>query len=188
MPLCWVFTKVHLKHWGHLAVPQYYTAAAKLERAQGRATMVFRGWRTCCMKRREWTWPYLAGRRQLWRREHLPADCLYIPEGYRGKLSQTCPRSAKWKDKRHWAQAATQETLTRHQNRKFFTARPVRHRSRVTRKVVLSPSVEIFGTWLKKTLSHLILVWCQSCSEQKGEMDDFQISLPTLIILSFHNY
>lgn len=66
--------------------------------------------------------------------EHLPAYCLYVTEGYRGKLSQARPRSAKWKDKKHWAQAATQETLTRHQNNKFFTARLVRHRSRVTRK------------------------------------------------------
>lgn len=45
MPLCWVLTQVHLKHWGHFGVPQHYTAAAKLERAQGRATTIFRGWR-----------------------------------------------------------------------------------------------------------------------------------------------
>ena len=95
----------------------------------------------------------------LGRGGHLTADCLYLKEGYRGTQSQTLLRSAQTRGNGHKLQHEKHWLFIK---KIFFTARMVKHRSRLTREVVLSPSLEIFiNNKTPDPCLKLVLLWVE---------------------------
>lgn len=83
---------------------------------------------------------------------------------------------------RQWARIKTQEIPSK-PKKSFFIAQVVEQWDRLLREEVEFPSWEILDIQLDVILGNLL----QLCSEQRGELEDLQRSLPASAVLQLCN-